>query len=241
EADLIVNFLTAEFGKVSGLARHGRKSRQRFGNLLAPGTLAELVYTHIRGRDLVRLEGGDLIECFENLGSEVGLLTRAGLALELAEAFAAPLDPAPELFRLLIWCLERLDRNLRPDETLIIYKLKLLTLAGFGPHLTSCAVCGRPAEEIQAGSLKTDQSGLACRDCAPGGFPITSGTRKIVALVQSMDLEKVDRVRLGRTALEQADPFLMAYFRHLLGRELKASRVLEQIAPKPVVPTEESD
>ncbi|MFH1091522.1 MAG: DNA repair protein RecO, partial [Pseudomonadota bacterium] len=77
EADLIVNFLTADFGKVSGLAKHGRKSRQRFGNLLAPGTLAELVYTQVRGRDLVRLEGGDLIKCFENLGSEVGLLTRA--------------------------------------------------------------------------------------------------------------------------------------------------------------------
>ena len=36
EADLMVNFLTPEYGPLTGIAKHARKSRRRFAHCLEP-------------------------------------------------------------------------------------------------------------------------------------------------------------------------------------------------------------
>ena len=113
EADLVVHFLTRDYGKINGLAKNARKSRKRFGNVLNPSALVELEFVPRRTSELVRLERGDLIRGFDGLSSDPRLLGMAGVALELTEAFCQPLDPSPEIYDLLVWCMDRLDRNQR--------------------------------------------------------------------------------------------------------------------------------
>ena len=229
EADLIVGFFTPEYGKVRGMAKHGRKSRKRFGNVLSSPALVELAFTQVRGRDLVRLEGGDLIRAFDGLGRDVKLLARAGQALELVDAFCAPLDPSPQVFTMLLWALDRLDQGLRPVETSLIFQLKLLVLAGFGPNLEVCSVCRRFPEADRPVGLKPDQGGLVCQECAPGAFPASPGTIKIMSLVQGLAVDRLDRVRVSDQAESEAGSFLMTYIRHILGRDLRSSRFIDQI------------
>ena len=52
EADLIVSFLTRDFGKIDGLAKYGRRSIKRFGNVLGSIGLVELYFKVQPGRDL---------------------------------------------------------------------------------------------------------------------------------------------------------------------------------------------
>ena len=229
EADLIVAFFTREAGKVKGLAKHGRKSRKRFGNLLTPSTVSQLKFTISAGRDLARLEEGELVRSFDGLGGDVKLLAFAGLAMELVDCFYQAYDAAPEVYDLLVWCLDRLDRKKDPEETLFIFQIRLLNLSGFGPNLASCGVCGRPPEPDRSAGLSPDQGGLACRGCAAGGFPVSQGTVKIMALAQTLALDKVDRVRIGEAALKEAGPFLPVYIRRILGKDLKSLRFLEQL------------
>jgi DNA repair protein RecO (recombination protein O) len=234
--DLIVNFFTREQGKLGGLAKHGRKSRKRFGNVLLSPALIELGFTSSRGRDLVRLDDGDLVRAFDGLGRDIQLLSRAGQALEMVDAFCAPLDPAPAVFELLLWTLDRLDRAVRPTETSLVFQLKMLSIAGFGPNLGACPLCGRPPADGRSMELRPDRGGLVCGDCAPGGFTISLGALKAMTLVQQLAVEKLDRVRLGESVQKQAGPFLLAFVRHTLGRDLKSFRFqdqLEQAARRP--------
>ncbi|MBU2547255.1 MAG: DNA repair protein RecO [Proteobacteria bacterium] len=227
EADLIVNFLTREHGKMSGLARHGRKSRKRFGNVLLSPALVELAFTQPRGRDLVRLDQGDLVRSFEGLGRDFHLLALGQQSLELADAFCAPLDPAPDVFDWLVWSLERMDVGVRPRETAFIFQLKLLILTGFGPNLAACPLCGRPPEDGRTAELKPEHGGLVCRRCSPGGFSVSPGTLKIMSLIQGLPLDRIDRVRIGDASLDEASPFLLSSIRSILGRDLKTARFVE--------------
>ncbi len=230
EADLIVSFFTREFGKIRGMAKHGRKSQKRFGNILSGPALVELSFTNTSGRDLVRLEEGDLLRSFDGLSADVSRLAMASHALELIDAFCAPLDPSPEVLDLLLWALERMDSGLRPEETLFLFRLRMLGLAGFGPNFSSCPVCGSPpcaGEEIE---LNPDRGGMTHRKCAGGGFCVSLGTLKLMGLVQALALDKLDRVRVSPSAVKETGLFLMSFMHHLLGRELKTSRFMEQMA-----------
>ena len=229
EADLIVSFLTQDMGKISGLAKYARKSRKRFGNVVSPGALVDLAFTVKPGRELVNLESGELVRGFENLAQDVTLLARASLALEIAEAFCPAHDPVPDVYQLLNWSLDRLDRLARPEETLFLFLLKSLQLAGFGPNVSFCPVCGKEVEPGRSGTLKCEPGGLVCRDCSPGGFAVSPGTVRIMALVQSMGPDKIDRIRVGERTVKEAGPFLLTFVRSVLGRELKSARFLEQM------------
>ena len=217
EADLIVGLFTRDFGKVRGLARHGRKSRKRFGNVLDPGCLAEFSFTHTAGRDLVRLEGGDLIRAPGGLGEDVRLMGAAMLALELVDSFSQQHDADPALFELLIWCLDRLSQNRLPREAGFIFQLRLLLGAGFGPNLEGCGVCGRTDFSDREAVLAVEHGGLACRGCVSGGYPVDPAAVKVMALARSVDFKDLDRVRVGPKTMDQAGAFLLTYLKHHLG------------------------
>ena len=229
ESDLVVSFFSQEFGRLSGMAKYGRKSRKRFGNVLAPGGCVDLDFTCKPGRELVRLEGGSLVRAYENLGQDVNLLALSAQTLELVESFCPPQDPSPEIFNLLLWCQDRLERNERSLEALFIFKVRLLALAGFGPNVVSCCLCGGQPREGDVCGLKADQGGLVCASCAGGGIRVSLGALKLMALSQSLDLGKIDRVRINDRVINEADSFLLDYIRHILGRDLKTAAFLEKL------------
>jgi len=229
EADLIVTFLSGEHGKMSGLARYGRKSRKRFGNVLSSLALVKLDITSIPGRELVRLERGDTIRTFDEVAHDINRLALAGYALELVDSFCAPHDPAQEIFHLLVWFLGRLDSGERPEENIFIFQLRLLKLAGFGPNIFACSVCGRSVNEGQPVVLKSEHGGLVCRHCVPAGSPVSTGTLKIIELAQTLELDKLDRIRVSARNLKEAGTFLRAYITYTLGRELKSVQFMDQI------------
>jgi DNA repair protein RecO (recombination protein O) len=229
EADVIVTFFSREQGKLSGMARHAKRSVKRFGNVLASLALVRLEVTASPGRELVRLDRGEPITVFEGAAGDPLRLGLAGRALELVDGVQAPLDPLPELFDLLLWLLGRLDRGERVEEASFIFELRLLRLAGFGPNLTVCPHCGRRLADFPQAALDPGQGGLVCPEAGPEALPVSTGTLKVMDRALSLPLGKIDRLRAAPRVLAEAEPFLGRYVVHVLGRELKSTRFLDQI------------
>jgi DNA repair protein RecO (recombination protein O) len=229
EADLIVCLFTREFGKIKGMAKHGRKSRHRFSNVLTPTAVVEMEFTQKAGRDLVQLESGGLLRSYDGLAADPRLLGRGLMVLELVDAFEQMHDPAPELFDLVCLTLDHLESGQRSDELLTVFQLKLLMLAGFGPNLISCTRCGKTLTGDCEWRFSVRSGGVVCHGCRPGDFPVSLGTLKSLILLQSLPFDKISRVRLNTVATAEAASFLMAYIRHILGRDLKTSQFLEKV------------
>ena len=72
EADLMVNFLSPEYGALTGIAKHARKSRRRFAHCLEPLSRVMFFLSPRAGRDLEFLQKGELVQSFPALRRDYG-------------------------------------------------------------------------------------------------------------------------------------------------------------------------
>ncbi len=181
EADLIVTFLTREQGLVAALARYGRRSLRRFGGgRLFPGAVAFYDFTFKAQSDLAFVENSEELPWAPPLPKGPEVLSLADYSLELVRSFEAPANPAPEVFRLLVRHLNRLAaiKEVRLARLITLdFALKYLELAGFGPRLAGCVMCGATPQASAHWRWAPHLGGLYCPECLVGqklGRPISS-------------------------------------------------------------------
>src|SRR5436305_7035154 len=144
---------------------------------------------HQGGGELQTVTGAELVRSHREAREDS---YRLGAGLVGAEAMLRlfPEQEASErAFRALTRFLDLLDElELRPgerpqvDPLVLSFQLKLLWLAGYLPHVTSCAECG--AETGLAG-YSPRAGGAVCADCANGALPLSrEGLLGIEGLLQ---------------------------------------------------------
>jgi DNA repair protein RecO (recombination protein O) len=160
EADKIVTILTQGSGKVRGVAKGIRRTSSKFGARLEPFThVSVMLY---RGRNLDTVTQAEIINPFRTLRDEFDLFSAGETMLETTDKVAEEHERNVPLFLLLVRGLRALD--LHPAEPAAVaeaFLLKLLSLSGFAPSLSACAVCGNADVRRFAHS----QGGAVCDTC----------------------------------------------------------------------------
>jgi len=231
EADLLVTFLTPDQGRLTGIAKHGKKSRRRFPHCLEP--LSRVVFSlssRTRG-ELEFLQKGELVQAFPSLRRDLPRLGAAAVLAEVAGLLAGPPEARAEIFATLEEALNQLEQGLPPESLLPTFLLRLLTLGGYGPRLDPCLKCGQePAPPL---SFSVPQGGVLCGACRPGApgplLPLSLGTWKLLRLAQEMDLDKLPRLRFPRLASDQSLALFRAFLFHHLKRRLKSWSFWEKV------------
>jgi DNA repair protein RecO (recombination protein O) len=177
EADRVLHLYTLDRGRVGAVAKGVRKTKSRFGARLEPLSHVELLL-HQGGGELQTVTGAELIRSHRDSREQP---YRLGVGLIGAEAMLRlfPEQEANErAFRALARFLDLLD-ELEPaapgtrsaaEPLVLSFQLKLLWLAGYLPHVTSCAECG--AESGLAG-YSPRAGGAVCDACANGALPLS--------------------------------------------------------------------
>jgi DNA repair protein RecO (recombination protein O) len=160
EADKIVTILTQGSGKIRAVAKGIRRTSSKFGARLEPLThVSVMLY---RGRSLDTVTQAEIINPFRTLRDELALLSAGETMLETADKVAEEHERNVPLFLLLVRGLRALD--LRPTEPAAVaeaFLLRLLSLSGFAPSLSACAVCGN----TKVGRFSHSQGGTVCENC----------------------------------------------------------------------------
>lgn len=230
EADRIVTFFSLDQGLVKGFARRARNSRRRFGTALEPFARVCLHWTTARGGELVSLCDAELLDLRTALRRDVSTLALAATGGELVEALVAERQPQADVFVLLEAFLDHLARRGFSAEARLLFELRLLTLAGYAPHLAHCALCSRGL----SGSLVAfdiRQGGALCLGCAEPEqglrlSPLTLGT---LARLQRTPLAAFDGLRLTAQTLQEGGRLLAAALRPQLERPLRSAVFLQQV------------
>lgn len=164
ERDRIVSYLTAEQGKVRGVARGARTKYSRFAGQLQPLAKVEVSWFEREDRDLVRIGEVAMVRPPTVLQNDLELLLLSGYLTDHMMAFAQENEPGAPLFRLLDTTTEALLEGVDPDLAARYYELWMLRLAGIFPVPRGCPLCGK-ALEPHAVLADTDAM-LICPDCA---------------------------------------------------------------------------
>jgi DNA repair protein RecO (recombination protein O) len=224
EADRLVNFLTPDAGRVTGIAKHAKKSRRRFANCLEPLNRVVLHLSPKPRGDLEFLQQGELVNSFPNLRRDLRRLAAAAILAELAGELSTPPETTGAIFRTLNQALEHLDAGADPDSLLPPFLLHILQLGGYGPQWGSCRQCHR--EPSPPFYFSIPQGGIVCGPCsraAPGPLlPLNPGTWKLLRLAATLPLEKLTRLRFPPSQRDQSLAVIQNFLRHHLGRKLKS-------------------
>ena len=188
EADRVLHLYTLERGRIGALAKGIRKTKSRFGARLEPLSHVELLL-HEGSGELQTVTGVELLSSHHVVREQRYAL---GVGLVGAEAMLrlfTEQEANPRAFQALTRFLELLDelpaRNGRPalDPLALSFQLKLLWLAGYLPHLTSCVECGAAAELV---GFSARAGGAVCREHARDALHLSAeGLAAIEALLST--------------------------------------------------------
>jgi DNA repair protein RecO (recombination protein O) len=147
EADRILHLYTAHRGRIGAIAKGVRKTKSRFGARLEPLSHVELMLHEGTG-ELQTITGVELLRSHHQAREHPYRLNVGLIGAEaMLRLFGEP-EANDRAFGALARFLDLLDEtpgaDTRPalDPLVLGFQLKLLWLAGYLPHLTSCVECG---------------------------------------------------------------------------------------------------
>lgn len=228
DRDRIVTLLTAERGKVRGVARGARGKFSRFAGQLQPLSKVRLSWFEKEGRDLVRITDCELLRPAERLHSTLeGLLTSACLADQM-RAFAQENEESEPLFRLLDTCLAALDQGADLDLAARYYEIWMLRLAGIFPPPRWCPHCDRELAAAEEATFDQGGQALLCRRCAPGGWTVSAAALELLRRSARENLARWGEPMPQPALLQELEETSGRVRRGFLGHELKSFHVLHQ-------------
>jgi DNA repair protein RecO (recombination protein O) len=206
EADRILHLYTQSRGRIGAIAKGVRKTKSRFGARLEPLSHVELML-HEGAGELQTITGVELLRTHRASREDPYRLNVGLIGAEaMLRLFGEP-EANERAFGALARFLDLLDESpvheSRPavDPLALSFQLKLLWLAGYLPHLTSCVECGSDAELV---AFSARAGGAVCGVHAAGALRLSSEGIAGVERLLSTPLADADAARLSDRARRDA-------------------------------------
>ena len=238
ESDLLVVLLTEHHGRITAVARGGRKSQRRFAGALQLLVLGRYQLGRPPRGELWNLESADVVREWNVLASDVVAVAHASYIAELAGALMPTETPEPHALELMVALWDALADGGPSPAVLRTIELALMDLAGHRVALDACAACGRT--ELAQAVFDPSRGGAICRPCAAtsrGAGVQLIGTsaleylRAAAAVEAPADARALDRdprfEPSDRTAAREA---LIAMVQTLIGKPLKSLEYIAKLA-----------
>ncbi|MER3487671.1 MAG: DNA repair protein RecO [Chloroflexota bacterium] len=187
EADRILHLYTAERGRMGAIAKGARRTRSRLGGRLEPLSHVELVL-HLGRGELATVTGASLVRSHAATREKPYALSVGLIGAEAMLRLFPEQERNERAFLALARFLDLVDalepRPSRPelDPLGLAFQLKLLWLAGYLPHLASCAQCGGTGPLV---GFSAKAGGGVCPACSAGALPLSpEGVAGLEALLR---------------------------------------------------------
>lgn len=232
ESDKIVTFLTADAGKLTGIAKGAKNSRRRFANCLDPLTRVRVHYRIRAGASLVFMESCDLLQPPDEL-ADPRKFAYGSYLTELIDQLTADAQVVGELYTLLAEGLETLRKSAATAAFLRGFELRLLHGAGYGPELRACVRCHRLLQPAERAFLDPRHGSMVCAGCRVTGeslVPVAGQTLALLDALQATPLGTARALRFSAvTAAEAAQ--LMGHLLALhLPRPLRSTKLIAALS-----------
>ena len=224
EADRVLHVYTPERGRIGAVAKGIRKTKSRFGARLEPLSHVELLLHEGRG-ELSTVTGVDLVDPHRGAREDPYRLGVALVGAETVLRLFGEQEGHPRVFEALTRFLELVDDapsrapgRSAHDPLALAFQLKLLWLAGYLPHLETCAECGRDTALV---GFSPRAGGAVCRACAPESLPLGEPTQRAIEAFLRRPLADAQTVALSERSARETVAVLTASYEYHGGFRLR--------------------
>ncbi len=244
EADLIVSYLTPDFGLLKTFAKSPRKIKSRFGSSLEPLTYSKISFWGKEHASLPRLTQSDIIHSFHLLRERMGYFFKIVEITELTLNFIQEMDANKKIFLLFLDTLKLIEEDYKNTKNssnkengfntsrinLLVnnYKVKFLKLTGFAPRIDSCGRCGSSGNNfyISQGSVLCEscvkQSSVLILNGLPSMIRLSLPVMNFYNSLMTWDTTKILRIKPSINLLEELSNILNLHIKYIISKPLKA-------------------
>ncbi len=230
ETSIIATFLTREYGKISGLLKGIRKEPRKFASTVEPFSHNEIIFYKSRHSTLHLVSQCDILNNFSPLRHDLSRVGTASVMMELADAVMPDEDRNTEVFELALRSLSELETNPKPDKIDAIFKIKLLSLSGFKPHLDSCISCA--GQSLGHAKFSLRSGGLLCERCwtkDAAARSIFKGTIATILFIERNDFSRNLSLGMSAEVKKEIEMILNLFIRFHIEKNLKSQKVLKSL------------
>ena len=230
EADRLVTLFTREAGKIRGMAKGVRKMNSRKAAYLEPFMHSKVSLA--KGSTFWIITQADAVKQFAGISDSLEKTGMAAYVLELADRFTVEEDPAPQLFRLIVQTLERINTADNSFNALFFFEMRVLDHAGFRPDLQSCVGC-KKAIVAQDQYFSTSQGGAVCPQCGvlyQNVRKISLDALRYLRHFQRSTFTDVAGVSIPETIQDEISVLMSAYLSSIIERRLNTPDFIRQVS-----------
>lgn len=239
EADLIVTYLTRDYGLLRVFAKSPRKIKSRFGSSLEPLTYSKISFIGKEDANLPRLTQSDIIRTFHTLRDDLKRFLNVSEILELSLNFMPEREPHFAAFRLLLGTLDKLESDCGNDIYILYYKIKFLGIAGYAPRLDMCGRCGTISYNGSYSghnNFYVSHGSIICEKCIrdrEGSICLSDGIVRLYNSIIKWRLSNINRVRAPAYMLSEIGRLINSHVDYILGRskQLRKENFVVGITP----------
>ena len=223
--DRLLTILTSDYGVISAAARGANKPRGRLTSSTELFCYSKLVL--FRYRDSTTVDSAEVEQSFFALRQDIAALALASYIAELCCELAPPEEAAPEYLRLVLNTLHLLCKGKKSIWLLKpVFELRLMTMAGFMPDLTSCAVCGE-FDEQGGGPMRfsVETGALYCQRCHSPEQPAEVLPNAVLAAMRHIlysPVEKLFAFSLPEESLQSLTRICESYMLYHLQKQYRS-------------------
>ncbi len=239
ESDQVLTLLTRGRGRIRAVAKGSKRSRRRFGGLLAPFLLLEVECFESQHREWVRIDSCTLLRAYSRICEDLDRLVLGCCLLEIVEKVVPESQEEQAFFDLLSWGFEWLHGHQDAGALLAVFLLKTLTQVGVQPQFALCVRCRRRLQPRGLFGFSMPQGGAVCGSCARS-VPVTRRVSvATLSMLQAWLPRPLDAAFYEEDSpglVREAEDLLAAFLAYHTGKELRSLRVLRRVVSGRPVP-----
>lgn len=193
ETSLIVNWLTADAGRIATVAKGARRAKSPLRGKLDLFYVAEFSFVRSRRSELHTLKEINLQDTHATLRREVELLQQAAYAAAMIEQTTERDTPVPEVYELARGYLAELARHDWRAEATLWFELKLLGELGLQPDSASARVSARTKALMDEVMAAPWERAFQLR-------PDPGQLKELIHFLHGFLIHQLDRLPKGRAA-----------------------------------------
>lgn len=166
ESDKIVRFFSLNEGRLTGIAKGGKKSQKRFMNTLEPFNCVRIEFFEKSTASMVRIENADIEESNNGLEVDLKKVCIASFFSEFVDRMTREKERNEALFDTLKTVVFQTKRVELSYSDILYYELRMLDHLGYLPNFVRCVHCGTELAEVERLCFSREKGGVLCLACS---------------------------------------------------------------------------
>lgn len=227
EGDRLVSFLDRQAGRVRGVARGARLTKNRFGSTLEILAYIRIWYFERETRELVRINQCELIESFMDVQRDYFSAVAMALVSEITDSVLGEREAADAQFRLILLTARAIRTHGPSPAVMAYFCLWTARLSGWLGSLDRCSRCGR-ALKNETAFHSPSHAEIVCADCREDWMkPISKEALSIGRTILTGTLERFLKEKPQTKSASEILSYALDVLEHHIEKKLISRETFE--------------